>query len=109
MIWGLEDLSDKSFQKRVWANIDNVDGELSSFTETVCQLFDDTGLGRKLDRDQQLYHVSPENRSKLIRLRRLIASVPHFASQLEIIDHPKMDVIRVLSKEILHSLNDSTQ
>lgn len=107
VVWGLEALSDKTFQKRVWANIDNVDGEMSSFVEAICHLFDGTDLGRQLDRNQQLDHISPENRGKLVRLRGLVGSMPHSGSPLDIIGHPAMEDIRKLSKEILDSLNTS--
>jgi hypothetical protein len=43
----LQELSDKAFQLRVW--LASSGPEVSSFTETVCQLFDDSGLDFALE------------------------------------------------------------
>lgn len=52
VVWALEEFSDPQMQLRVWANIENANGEMSSFVEASCSLFDDSGLGVALDRDQ---------------------------------------------------------
>jgi hypothetical protein len=45
----LRELSDASFQERVWLRCES--GEMSSPSETVNQLFDDSGLVDLLERD----------------------------------------------------------
>ncbi|MDO9222950.1 MAG: hypothetical protein Q7U20_04465 [Caulobacter sp.] len=52
VVWALEEFSDRQMQLRVWANVENADGEMSSFVEASCGLFDDSGLGLALDSDQ---------------------------------------------------------
>lgn len=46
----LRELSDRSFQERVWVRREG--GEISSPAETMNQLFDDSGLGDILERGQ---------------------------------------------------------
>ncbi len=45
----LRKLSDVDFQDRVW--VQGVGGEVSSFAEVACQMFDDSGLSNALEVD----------------------------------------------------------
>jgi hypothetical protein len=47
VIEALRELSDEALQRRLWQS---AAGELSSFEECRCQLFNDSGLGMALDR-----------------------------------------------------------
>jgi len=49
----LRELADETFQQRVWAGRSPT--EMSSFSEAVCGLFDDSGLGDALDRDGTVF------------------------------------------------------
>ena len=44
---GLAELADPAYQDRVWTG--RAPGEMSSFTECIATLFDDSGLGLALD------------------------------------------------------------
>lgn len=99
LIWGLEELSDRDLQEKLWTG--KVDGEMSSFVEAISSTFDDSGLGRILDSDQPTDQISPEVKEKATRLDRLIKRVPQSAAPLDVIQHPVMDDVRVLAAELL--------
>lgn len=49
----LRDLSDRDFQQRVWVRGEGA--EVSSLIETLCELFDDSGLGMALEQGTCVY------------------------------------------------------
>ncbi|HKY17981.1 MAG TPA: hypothetical protein VJL82_03545 [Rhizomicrobium sp.] len=99
LIWGLEELSDKALQEKLWTG--TVEGEMSSFVEAICSVFDDSGLSRVLDSSDPMDEISPEIRERAIRLGRLIKQVPQSATPLEIIQCSVMDEVRTLAGELL--------
>ncbi|MER2510259.1 MAG: hypothetical protein ABTQ27_16100 [Amaricoccus sp.] len=104
MIWGLEELSDKELQERLWTG--NVDGEMSSFVEAICSIFDDSGLGKVLDSSEISDQISSEVREKAIHLSRLVRLVPQSAAPLDLIQHPAMNDVRSMALELLFLLRD---
>ena len=103
LIWGLEELSDRDMQERIW--LGNSPGEMSSFVEAICSTFDDSGLGAALDSNRDKVEISPELREKALQLDRLIKSVPQTLAEIEIINHPVMQEIRIIAGEMLLHLN----
>lgn len=61
----LKELSDVEFQKRVWLRGEGP--ENSSYTEAVCQLFDDTGIGDELCEKQQNRYVLSKDIDPVLR------------------------------------------
>jgi hypothetical protein len=102
LIWGLEELSDRELQEKVWTG--NADGEMSSFVEAVCSTFDDSGLSHVLDSHQPTGAISSEVIEMARRLDRLVKRIPQSAAPLDIIHHPAMSDIRVLAAELLDLL-----
>ncbi len=99
VIWGLEELSDRDFQERVW--LGNSPGEMSTFEESICRTFDDTGFGAVLDSERKRAELSPVVRELGMKLDRLIKKVPYGLSTLEVINHPAMNEVRETAKEML--------
>jgi hypothetical protein len=96
----LLELSDENFQRRVWAGFSET--EMSSFTEAVCRLFDDTGLGDLLG-EKTGVAFTPAIDVKLRELSILITTGPRLESMplSSIIEHPKMCEIRRVAAKIL--------
>jgi hypothetical protein len=99
LIWGLEELSDRELQERLWTG--KLDGEMSSFVEAISCTFDDSGLSRILDTGQPTEKISPEIKEKASRLDSLIRRIPQSAAPMDIIEHPLMEDVRALSAELL--------
>lgn len=99
LIWGLEELSDKELQEKLW--LGKSEGEMSSFVEAISSTFDDSGLGKILDSKGSQDEVSVELREKALQLGRLIRRVPQSAAPLDTINHPEMNAVRDLAGEML--------
>ena len=96
---GLRQLASKKLQHELW--MDGKDNQMSSFTEAICYVFDDSGVARALESGCLQSDVSTVLCSKLEELRRLIHQVPENVNPNEIIEHPKMEKIRPLAAELL--------
>lgn len=94
LIWGLEELSDRELQQRLWTG--EVDGEISSFTEAICSTFDDSGLGLILDSGQPTDQISAEAMLKAVQLDYVIKKIPQSVASLDIICHAAMEDVRTL-------------
>lgn len=99
LLWGLEELSDREYQERVWAGKE--DGEMSSFVEAYCRTFDDSGLGHALAFNAPTDQLSPEAKEKAVRLDQLLRRIPQSAAPSDIIAHPTMTDVRDLAAELL--------
>jgi hypothetical protein len=97
--WRLEELSNREEQERLW--LGNSGGEMSSFTEAICGVFDDAGLTRAIESNFLQKNYSEAFCRKVNELDRTINSIPENSSPREIIDHPRMEQIRILASEIL--------
>ena len=97
--WRLEELSSREEQERLW--LGNNEGEMSSFTEAICGVFDDAGLTRAIESDFLQKNYSATFCRKVNELDRTINSIPENSSPRDIIDHPQMEQIRILAGEIL--------
>jgi hypothetical protein len=99
MIWALEELADKDTQMKLWTG--NTIGEMGSFDEAVCGVFDDSDLGRQLDKGEASSQLSPEIFAKAVELRRLIQLVPRLEAPLVMIETPEMQAIRTSAEGLL--------
>jgi hypothetical protein len=99
ILWGLEELIDKDEQIRTWLSNGST-GEVSSFTEAVCTVFDG-GLINALDQNKV-----PEPYCALFRaLQSLTREIDANASPAEIIDNPVMSKIRETAIDLLAALS----
>lgn len=92
----LGELSDKSFQQRIW--MASSGPEVSSFTEAVCQLFDDSGLDLALNKGSAFGNPIDD---LLKQLQARLAEIPHDAPPMNIINDEKMVIVRDIASHIL--------
>jgi hypothetical protein len=97
----LSELANYDFQRRVW--LASSGPEISSFAEAICGLFDDTGLGDRLEK--QTHPVfSAEIDESLRELDRLVLRASSSFGSMppaEVIEHQNMREIRSLAAQIL--------
>ncbi len=102
VIEGLRELADIDFQRRVWLATSGP--EISSFSEAICGLFDDSGLSSNLERGILSAVFSKNVYAKLNELGLLIDKVKYDFLSLEpdsLIEHPQMQIVRDLASSIL--------
>lgn len=93
-------LCDKSYQSYAWLGFENEDKSIqSSFIESLCGLFDDTGLGDDLANRQIVFNEKIDNAFR--DLLQLMKSINNNDSELTIHESPEMASVRQLSREIL--------
>jgi hypothetical protein len=100
----LEELSDKSYQERIWTASSGP--EISSLTEAQCQLFNDSGLDLLLEKDGA-FGDQIDGLLKDLRLR--LKNIDHNRPPLDIINDPQMVAVRKLSAQILNQLPIETK
>lgn len=97
----LHELSDRSMQERLWLS-DGSSGEVSSFVEACCGLFDDSALGHYLDRK------SPELEVPVIvafrELELHLQKVETYRHPQKIMDDPHMQKVRELAGAALRMI-----
>jgi hypothetical protein len=96
-------LADYDYQKRVW--LCGSGPEMSSLTEAVCGLFDDSGLGDALDKGQSVYSVEVD--TLLRRILNMTSALD--PDQRVAVFSPKMDIMRNLAASALKLLQEDKQ
>jgi hypothetical protein len=97
---GLAELADAEYQRRVWFGRDS--NEMSSFTEAVATLFDDSGLGDALDSGAPIYGLDVDE--ALRELSALVGNVDVERAPVDVVDDPAMPAVRSLAATILERL-----
>ncbi len=97
----LNELCDIAYQQRVW--LASTGPEISSFTEAVCQLFDDSGLGVELEKNNIIFSESIDTKLRMMQVK--LAEINDKQAPLDIINETKMKRIRLLSGELLKLLH----
>jgi hypothetical protein len=92
----LAELSDEEYQRRVWNSVDGP--EVSSFTESVERLWDDSGLSADLESEHGAYGHLIDQRLRELDLR--LSKIDSDRYPDEIIADPAMSAIRQLAREI---------
>lgn len=99
---GLNELSSKKLQERLWLS-DGPNGDVSSFDEAICRIFDDGGVTRAME-SQAL----PANLLSIFeRLNTLIDKVPNNIHPKNIIEDPGLREIGTVAKSILEEFSAS--
>jgi len=98
VIDALFELSDKEKQKQLW--VVGEDGEISSFTEAICGVFDDGGITQALERGQ----LDKSLHDRFNELKRIVDQIPENLHPDRIIEHPSMPRIRVVASDLLGML-----
>ena len=99
--WGLEELASRKEQERLWLS-DGSSGEVSSFTEVICQIFDG-GVTSELDSGK----IAEPIFALFRKLDALAKKIPEDDLPQEIIDHPLMTDVRAISSELLEELRST--
>jgi hypothetical protein len=99
---GLRELADEAEQRRLWTA--STGPEVSSFTECVCRLFDDSGLVAELDRGREVY--TQEIDQSLVDLERLLRRVDGRHPPEVVLADSVLAEARSLAVSILGKLND---
>lgn len=99
---GLDELSNPILQRKLWIGDDKE--SMSSFTEVICEIFDDSGLSRAIESN----YVPEPFLSQFLKLGELVREIPEDDYPEEIMKHPKMNSVKIISLDILkliHSEN----
>ena len=104
VLWALEELSSREEQERLWLS-DGSTGEVSSFEEAVCGLFDASFDSAIASGDLQ-HTFSIQFCNGIVDLRKAIShfqdelELKHIDTVVEIINHPAMEDIRNICKSL---------
>ena len=100
VVWALEELSNQDEQSRLWLS-NGSSGEVSSFTEAVCNVFD-AGVAVALESGD----VPAPIALLFQELGSLIDQIPDNVKPQEILDHPLMCDVRRVSLALLQKLHN---
>ncbi len=100
VVWALEELSNRNEQTRLWLS-DGSSGEVSSFSEAVCVVFDG-GVTMALDSGE----IPTPLNSLFTELRNLIKKIPADVHPDKVINHPLMSDVRRVSLALLQRLEE---
>ena len=95
---GLWELSDLTFQRRVWTGRGGAD-VMGSFEEAVETLFSDSGLGDELERGRQVFGGAADG--ELRALDSLLLRIDTHRDPMDIINDPLMAEVRARAAAIL--------
>jgi hypothetical protein len=102
LIDGLNELSNRERQEQLWLS-DGSSGEVSSFTEAICGVFDDSGVTRGIESGA----ISGSTAALFNELKALISKIPEDVPPEETINNPLMIEVRRVSLELLNHLRES--
>lgn len=98
----LDELGDEEVQRRLWWSAGDGDALVSSFTECVCGLFDDSGLGVALDHGASVFGAEIDEH--LRDLRRRLRSIDDRRSPGEITDDERLEPLRPIARELAQAI-----
>lgn len=96
----LQELSNRDYQENIWANTNNPEGLVASFTEAAILFWDDALVSSALEEGAIVYDKKVTQ--ALHELWNAIEIVDEFRAEKEIINDPKMQIVRDKAAEVLH-------
>lgn len=95
---GLNELSSIELQQKLW-----IDGtvEISSFTEAICSVYDDSNLALVIDRGE----LDKNLVTRFKELDSIIDRIPENSDPKDIIGHPCMVDLRSYCKDLLEYIS----
>jgi len=102
IVRALTELSDLSYQERVWLRENPMSHEMSSLEETGAKLFNDSGLDVALEHEHVVFALSLDE--KLRRLRNDLRDVYYRVHTKAELHSHRMDTIRQNAAEVLNEL-----
>jgi len=88
----------------VWLS-DGSSGEVGSFTEDICELFDQGLAGDAMNSGEMEKEFSADVCEGFRVLHKLIHDIPEYIGPRKTMDHPKMKSVRRLSETLLLSIS----
>lgn len=96
----LRELADKNYQRRAWCEGVAVPGDMTiAFTEAACMLFDDCDIGDLLKENEII--ISNPITEILQSMSNVIEAIDEYLPEEEIINAPKMQIVREKAARIL--------
>ena len=95
------EVSDIALQKKLWLNEENYSGQISSFTELYCRLFDDNDLDVFIESAKLDNVISQNLLSQIIYLRDLLNNYIEKSTDREIINDPEWFKIVTQAKLVI--------
>ena len=95
------ELSDLCLQKKLWLNKNNNTGQISSYVELMCRLFDDNNFDDFIDNKTHEMNFDKEVIYELKNLRTLLNNYSEKFTDAEIIKDPKWENISLQAKKIM--------
>lgn len=99
LIAALRDLSDADFQRRAWLASEGP--VVSSFSEDVCQVFDDTGLSLALDAGRRPPELEEQAFTALQELDAAVRRVEQAAPPERLLQDPRVKEVREIAARAL--------
>ncbi len=100
IIDALRYLADADYQRRAW--LASSGPIVSSFSEDVCQLFDDTGLGDALDRGETVFNDTIDD--KLRVFNELVRKVDYSRPPAELLESEDIANLRQFASSLLSEI-----
>jgi hypothetical protein len=101
--WRLEELADKEMQEQLWMG--KIAGEMSTFDECQCGIFDDSGLSLAMEANEPVEGFTKEMRAAAENLERLLSKLPQTGNDLDALNSPKMPDVRLAAAAFLALLS----
>lgn len=101
----LEGLASKIYQENVWLNQDNPHNLVDCFVESVNMLFDDCVVKHYLEQGHILFDKKVTN--AFLELSDATDAVNEFRPEEEIINDPKMQIVREKAARALELISQS--
>ena len=102
LLVALSDLADQEFQRRAWLASEGP--EVSSFSELICQVFDDTGLSDALGADRRPIALSERSFSALRKLDWAVSKVDQGLSTELLLEDAQMEAVRRVAASAFESI-----
>jgi len=99
LIEALQELSDAEFQRRAWLASEGP--VVSSFSEDVCQVFDDTGLSLALDAGRRPPELDEQAFTALQELDAAVRRVEQAAPPERLLQDPRVKEVREIAARAL--------
>ncbi|MDL2321861.1 hypothetical protein LJC47_05895 [Desulfosarcina sp. OttesenSCG-928-B08] len=106
MVLCLKELSDVEYQKKIWVRGEGPD--VSSYTEAICGLFDDTGIGDQLDNIKSYGIVISAALDPILqKISDLVDSIGGMETDADVLAHPKWPRVVALASQALKLTGES--
>ena len=101
----LREFAELEYQRRTWLSTGGP--EVSSFSEMVCQTFDDSGLGDALDTGHCPTELDEESCKALMKLRSAISKIEGDMAPEDLLSDLRMEEVRKIAQAALNLLERS--